>query len=63
MADIIIMMTETIQEFVKPGGYYITSGIVEGRQDDVMNCIKEKFEIVEHVNEGEWHAILAKYIG
>jgi ribosomal protein L11 methyltransferase len=63
MADIIIMMTETIEQFVKPGGYYITSGIVEGRQNDVLDVIKDKFEIVEHINEGEWHAILARYIG
>lgn len=63
MADIIIMMTEGISDFIKPGGYYITSGIVEGRQGDVLTCIKENFEIVEHMNEGEWHAILAKYKG
>lgn len=61
MADIIIEMTETIETFVKNDGYYITSGIVEGRQEDVLNVIKNKFEIVEHINEGEWHAILAKH--
>lgn len=63
MADIIIGMTETIQSFVKPGGYYITSGIIEGRQNDVLTVIEDKFTILEHINEGEWHAILAKYEG
>lgn len=64
MADIIIMMTDTIQNFIKPDGYYILSGIVEGRQDDVINAIKDKnFEVVDHLNEGEWHAILAQYKG
>lgn len=63
MADIIIDMTKTIENFVKVDGYYITSGIVEGRQDDVLAVIKDKFEIQEHINEGEWHAILAKYKG
>lgn len=64
MADIIIMMTETIHEVIKADGYYILSGIVEGRQDDVLDAIKEKkFEIVDHLNEGEWHAILAQYKG
>jgi len=64
MADIIIMMTDTIQNFIKPEGYYILSGIVEGRQDDVVKAINDKnFEVVDHLNEGEWHAILAQYKG
>jgi len=64
MADIIIMMTDTIQNFIKPEGYYILSGIVEGRQDDVVKVINDKnFEVVDHLNEGEWHAILAQYKG
>jgi len=63
MADIIIMMTETIEQFIKPGGYFVTSGIVEGRQSDVLDVLKAKFEIVEHLNEGEWHAVKARYIG
>lgn len=64
MADVIIMMTDTIQHFIKHDGYYILSGIVEGRQDDVLKVIIEKnFEVVEHLNEGEWHAILAQYKG
>lgn len=63
MADIIIDMTATIEQFIQPEGYYITSGIVEGRQEDVLKVIEEKFEIVDHLNEGEWHAILAKYRG
>jgi len=63
MADIIIMMTETIENFVKKDGYYITSGIVNGRENDVLEVISNKFEIIEHINEGEWHAILAKYRG
>ncbi|MCH4887728.1 50S ribosomal protein L11 methyltransferase [Acidaminobacter sp. JC074] len=63
MADIIIMMTETIENFVKKDGYYITSGIVNGREKDVLEVISSKFEVIEHINEGEWHAILAKYRG
>ncbi len=64
MADVIIMMTDTIQNFIKSDGYYILSGIVEGRQEDVINAINDKkFEVVEHLNEGEWHAILAQYKG
>lgn len=64
MADIIIMMNETIGDFIKKDGLYITSGIVNGRENDVINSIKENnFEIVEHLNQGEWHAVLAKYRG
>lgn len=64
MADILIMMNETLGDFIKKDGYYISSGIVNGRENDVLESVKNSnFEIVEHVNEGEWHAILARYKG
>lgn len=64
MADILIMMTESISNFIEVGGYYITSGIINKKVDDVLSTLKENdFEIVEHTNEGEWNAILARYIG
>lgn len=64
MADIIMNMNETIKDYIKVGGHYITSGIIEGRQNDVIESLKKYgFEIVEHMNEGEWHALFARYKG
>lgn len=64
MADILILMTSTISNFVKTGGYYITSGIIDAKTDKVIEVLKtNKFEIIKHLNEGEWNAILARYVG
>lgn len=64
MADIIIGMTPGIVDFIEKDGLYITSGIIDSKREDVFKSLEENnFEIMEHVNEGEWNAILAKYIG
>lgn len=62
MADIIIGMNATIAQFIKPKGYYITSGIIDGRDQDVIASLEAHgFEIIEHRVKGEWHGILACY--
>jgi ribosomal protein L11 methyltransferase len=62
MADIIISMNETIEKFIVNDGYYITSGIIEGRQEEVLSSLKKcGFEIINHKTKGEWHGILACY--
>ena len=45
---------KTLQE--KPDGVFLTSGIIEGRQDEVQSALeKNGFEIVNHRCEEEWH--------
>lgn len=62
MADIIISMNESIGQFIKPNGYYITSGIITGRDEDVIKSLEDNhFEIIEHRIKGEWHGILARH--
>lgn len=64
MADVLMRMNKTISEFIRKDGLYISSGIVNGREHDVLESIKaNNFEIVEHLHQGEWHAILARYRG
>lgn len=61
IADIIIGMNDTIGDFIVDNGYYIISGIVNGRENDVFDSLKEKgFIVEEHLHEGEWHGILAR---
>lgn len=61
IADIIVEMNDTIEEFIQTGGYYITSGIVEGKQSMVIESLNAHgFELVKHLNKGDWHAILAQ---
>ena len=61
VADVIIPLSPHIPGFLKPGGIYISSGIIEGRQDEVRHAIEESgFRILaEHVEE-EWHCFAAQ---
>ncbi|MBN2794156.1 MAG: 50S ribosomal protein L11 methyltransferase [Clostridia bacterium] len=59
MADIIIGMNETIGDFISDDGYYIVSGIVNGRENDVLASLNAHgFKVIEHLHEGEWHGIM-----
>ena len=39
-----------------PGGVFITSGIIDGREDEVAAALKAAgLEIIAHHHEEEWH--------
>jgi ribosomal protein L11 methyltransferase len=63
VADVIIGLTPLTARVIKPGGKFITSGIISDRLDDVLNALKENgFDPygIEHMDD--WAAILSKRI-
>ena len=39
-----------------PGGVFITSGIIDGREDEVAAALRAAgLEIIAHRHEEEWH--------
>lgn len=61
MADIIMFLTEGVKEFIEEGGYFISSGIILSKKDDVLNKLTQcDFKIQEINIEGEWVCIVAK---
>ena len=61
LADVIIPMAPVIQARLKKGGYFITSGIIDFRENDVKGAIeKAGLEIVEINHQGEWVNITAR---
>lgn len=61
IADVIIFLAEGVKEFIKRDGYFISSGIILSRQEDVINKLKScGFEILEVINDGEWACIVSK---
>ncbi|MDF2884127.1 MAG: ribosomal protein methyltransferase [Clostridiaceae bacterium] len=61
IADVIIFLTDSIKDFILPGGRFIASGIINSRKQDVIdkfNCAGLKIEEVNE--EGEWVCIVAK---
>ena len=61
VSDVIIPLSALAREFMKPGAVFITSGIIDGRQDEVRAALEGNgFEVVEHRNEEEWHCFVCR---
>lgn len=61
IADVIIFLAEDVKKFIKDNGYFIASGIIRERSQDVVNKLTECGFKVEEVNTlGEWVCIVAK---
>lgn len=60
IADIIMLLSEDVKNFILPGGVFISSGIILDRKDDVKNKLIECGFEIEAINiEGEWCCIVA----
>ncbi len=61
VSDVIIPLSAHVRPFMKPGAVFITSGIIEGRQDEVKAALEQNgFCIKEHYCEEEWHCFLCE---
>ena len=60
MADLVVMLSPAAAAQLKPGGLYITSGILDIKEDVVKKAIEDAgFDIIEVLADGEWRAIAA----
>lgn len=61
IADIIMLLTPDVLKFLENGGYFISSGIIKDRADEVIATLKKnRFDILEVNNQGEWICIVAQ---
>lgn len=61
LAEIILTFVDDAFTIVKPGGIYITSGIIEGRKEDVKNALIDAgFEIDEVMMMEDWVTIVSR---
>ena len=61
LADVIIPMAPVIPARLKKGGYFITSGIIDFKENEVKATIeKAGLEVVEINHQGEWVNITAR---
>ncbi|SDX67799.1 50S ribosomal protein L11 methyltransferase [Salimicrobium album] len=61
LAEIIVKFPNDAFSLLKPGGYFITSGIIKGKKDLVRNSLEEAgFEIVETTNMKDWVSYTAR---
>ena len=61
LADIIIPLTPVIPARLKEGGIYITSGIIDFKEEAVTQAVQEAgLTVVETTRQGEWVSITAR---
>ena len=60
MADLVIMLSPAAAAQIGPGGLYITSGILDIKEETVADAIRAAgFDIIEIMHDGEWRAVVA----
>lgn len=60
VADVIIPLSAKAGQFMTDGGVFLTSGVIDGRQDEVEAALKQNgFAVVHHLERGGWHAFQA----
>lgn len=61
LADVLVPLTPVILNQLKPGGVYITSGIIDDKEETVVNCVKAAgLEVLEVTYQGEWVSVTAR---
>jgi len=61
LADVLVPLTPVIVNQMKPGGIYITSGIIEDKEETVAQAVKAAgLEVLEVTHQGEWVSVTAR---
>ena len=62
LADVIIMLQKEIPVYIKKNGIFITSGIIDMKEEAVKAAFEanDAFEIVEITHQGEWVSVTAR---
>lgn len=60
VADVLIRLNEKVSKYLVPGGVYILSGIIDEREQDVIESIPKDFKILEHKFNNGWVALKLK---
>ena len=61
LAGVLVPLTPVVREHLKPGGIYITSGILEEKEEEVKRAVEEAgMAVVEITRQGEWVSITAR---
>ena len=62
VANAVMMLSGVIPQFLKKGGLYITSGIIDTRKDEVVACLEKLgFEILKIHEKNGWVCIEATH--
>ena len=62
LADVIILLVDEIPVYLKQGGLFITSGIINMKEQAVLDAFAKNpaFEVLEVTRQGEWVSVTAR---
>lgn len=61
LADVLVALTPVVVDCLKPGGIYITSGIIDEKEGVVAEAVRKAgMEVIETTYQGEWVSITAR---
>ena len=61
LADVLTQLTPVIVDQLKPGGIYITSGIIDDKEQTVVDAVKAAgLEVLDVTYQGEWVCVTAR---
>lgn len=65
LADVIIPLSKVIAPHMKTGGIFITSGIINNKEQDVVEAMKQnpELEIIDITYQNDWVSVTAKKVG
>ena len=64
LADVLVALTPVIVDQLKDGGIYITSGIIDDKEETVVEAVKAAgLEVLEVTYQGEWVSVTARKNG
>ena len=61
LADVLVPLTPVIVNQLKPGGVYITSGIIDNKEQTVRDAVEAAgLEVIDVTYQGEWVNVTAR---
>ena len=64
LADLVIKLVPGIRRHLRPGGFFVGSGIVENQAEDVVAALEmHQFAVTRMSRQADWLAIRARWEG
>lgn len=61
LADVLVPLTPVVVHYMKPGAVYITSGILDVKEEEVKRAVEAAgLTVIEITHQGEWVSITAQ---
>ena len=63
LADVLVPLTPVVWHHLKQGGIYITSGIIDDKEETVVEAVRAAgFQVLEVTYQGEWVSVTAQKV-